>query len=197
MRCYSLSPVSPVKMVIPRRIWHGRLWWLSVCAWHKMQPTCPLLGSPGGVGLRVIRAALADCCGVRPRGVKLCCRPMGGLVSVCGCVVACVPLLALLPCVGPARGCIGAAAGMRRAGAAGWLVAWGTKPNVPPHSENAPPNVPPRTPGFRHTSAHVCALVKATPHRGKEKGRKLAEATGLVCGARGRTRTGTPCGGGF
>ena len=83
MRCYSLSPVSPVKMVIPRRIWHGRLWWLSVCAWHKMQPTCPLLGSPGGVGLRVIRAALADCCGVRPRGVKLCCRPMGG---ACVCV---------------------------------------------------------------------------------------------------------------
>ena len=39
-------------------------------------------------------------------GVVLCCRPLGGLVSVCGCVVACVPLLALLPCVGPARGCI-------------------------------------------------------------------------------------------
>ena len=55
----------------------------------------------------------------------------------------------------------------------------------------------PPTPGFRHTSAHVRALVKAASHREKEKGRKLVEASGLICGARGRNRTGTPCGGGF
>ena len=69
--------------------------------------------------------------------------------------------------------------------------------DVPPVSGKIPPFVPPRTPGFRHTSAHVRALVKATFHREKEKGRKLVEATGLICGARGRNRTGTPCGGGF
>ena len=69
--------------------------------------------------------------------------------------------------------------------------------HVPPLFENEPLNVPPHTPGFRHTSAHVCALVKATSHREKEKGRTFWELCGLVCGARGRNRTGTPCGGGF
>ena len=69
--------------------------------------------------------------------------------------------------------------------------------DVPPLFQKVPPFVPPPTPGFRHTSAHVHALVKATSHREKEKGRKLVEASGLICGARGRNRTGTPCGGGF
>ena len=69
--------------------------------------------------------------------------------------------------------------------------------HVPPLYENEPLNVPPHAPGFRHTSAHVRALVKATSHRGKEKGRTVVEPCGLVCGARGRNRTGTPCGGGF
>ena len=69
--------------------------------------------------------------------------------------------------------------------------------DVPPLFQKVPPFVPPSTPGFRHTSSHVHALVKATSHREKEKGRKLVEASGLICGARGRNRTGTPCGGGF
>ena len=55
--------------------------------------------------------------------------------------------------------------------------------HVPPLYENEPLNVPPHAPGFRHTSAHVRALVKATSHREKEKGRKLVEASGLICGA--------------
>ena len=73
----------------------------------------------------------------------------------------------------------------------------GTCSDVPPLFQKVPPFVPPHTPGFRHTSTHVRALVKATSHREKEKGRKLVEASGLICGARGRNRTGTPCGGGF
>ena len=73
----------------------------------------------------------------------------------------------------------------------------GLNGHVPPLFENEPLNVPPHAPGFRHTSAHVRALVKATSHRGKEKGRTVVEPCGLICGARGRNRTGTPCGGGF
>src|SRR5690606_15266193 len=69
--------------------------------------------------------------------------------------------------------------------------------NVPPIWSFVPPNVPPHTPGFLHPSAHIRALVKATSHRGKEKGRTVMEPYGLICGARGRNRTGTPCGGGF
>lgn len=61
--------------------------------------------------------------------------------------------------------------------------------DVPPLLEKVPPFVPPHTPGFRHTSAHVCALLEATSHRGKEKGRTFLELCGLVCGARGRTQT--------
>lgn len=42
-------------------------------------------------------------------------------------------------------------------------------------------HIPPQIP------SHGCALVKATSHRGKEKGRKLVEATGLICGGAGIT----------
>ena len=55
-------------------------------------------------------------------------------------------------------------------------LGWG---HVPPLFENAPPNVPPHTPGFMHTYADACALVKAHFHREKEKSRKLVEAVGL------------------
>jgi hypothetical protein len=38
---------------------------------------------------------------------------------------------------------------------------------------------------------------KACLHRAKEKSRTVFDVCGLDCGARGRNRTGTPCGGGF
>ena len=56
--------------------------------------------------------------------------------------------------------------------------------DVPPNLQKIPPFVPPRTTGFRHTSAHVCAPVKATFQREKEKSRTFWELCGLICGAR-------------
>lgn len=50
------------------------------------------------------------------------------------------------------------------------------------------PKCAPETPGLRCISAHVCALVKAISHRGKEKGRTVMEPCGLISGARGRNR---------
>lgn len=48
------------------------------------------IGSSPLSDVRVIRAALADCCGVRPRGVKLCRGPMGwGLVYVAALLRVC------------------------------------------------------------------------------------------------------------
>lgn len=115
------------------------------------------LGPSPVVPVRVIRAALPDCCGTLPRGVVLWCGvPRRGIYSG-----------APLPMAAP----------------------WGYRGHVPPLFQNAPPNVPPRTPGFRHTSAHLYALVKAASHRGKEKGRTVMEPYGLICGARGRNRT--------
>ena len=69
--------------------------------------------------------------------------------------------------------------------------------NVPPVGDSMPPNVPPDAPGCQYTSTDVSALLKRGFHRGKEKGRTLLEAYGLIYGARGRNRTGTPFGGGF
>ena len=60
-----------------------------------------------------------------------------------------------------------------------------------------PPNVPPDAPGLRDTCADFYGLQNSFYRVEKEKGRKVMNLHGLECGARGRNRTGTPCGGGF
>ena len=73
----------------------------------------------------------------------------------------------------------------------------GTKPRVPPLFEIMPPKVPPPAPGMWHTSPDRIARQTGGFHRENKKARKAWDLHGLVCGAGGRNRTGTPCGGGF
>ena len=68
---------------------------------------------------------------------------------------------------------------------------------MPPWNATMPPNVPPELTGLCRTSPNVTELLTCGFHREKEKGRTFSELCGLICGARGRNRTGTPCGGGF
>ncbi len=79
--------------------------------------------------------------------------------------------------------------GARACDGLGGLVAGYLHGHVPPPLEKVPPNVPPHTPGFRHTPAHVCALVRPLPQREKEKGRTFWELCGLQCGPPDRNRT--------
>jgi hypothetical protein len=59
------------------------------------------------------------------------------------------------------------------------------------------PQMPPEYVTLSRTLTDDSPREKAGFQREKEKGRKNLHSFGLVCGARGRNRTGTPCGGGF
>ena len=84
--------------------------------------------------------------------------PLWGLVSVCGRVVACVPLLALLRCIRPASGvywCGGWHAQGWRGRVAGSVGV--QNPMYPHFSEMHPqmyPHVPPDSGTLRRTFAH-------------------------------------------
>lgn len=60
---------------------------------------------------------------------------------------------------------------------------------IPPFLEILPPKIPPRYPGTWHTLANAIEQQTLGFHREKEKGRTSLERCGLICGARGRTRS--------